>query len=80
MGPLTQGISNLNEIQIVQTRRTLNFSVDYEAEESVNRRSDDYVQDAKWNDFLNNLDKVETQAQKTKFYLQYLSGASDKKP
>ena len=70
----------MNEIQIVQTRRTLNFSVDYEAEESVNRRSDDYVQNANWNDFLNNLNKVETQAQKTKFYLQYLSGATDKKP
>ena len=66
--------------QIVQTRRTLIFSVDYEAEESVNRRSDEYVDDAKLNEFLNNLDKVETQAQKTKFYLHYLSGATDKKP
>ena len=67
----------MKEIQIVQTRRTLIFSVDYEAEESVNRRSDDL---AKWNDFLNSFDKVEKVAQKTKFNLQYLSGATDKKP
>ena len=70
----------MKEIQIVQTRRTLIFSIDYEAEESVNRRSDDFVNNAKWNDFLNILDKEETQAQKTKFYLQYLIGATDKKP
>ena len=70
----------MKEIQIVQTRRTLIFSVDYEAEESVNRRSDDFVNNAKWNGFLNILDKEETQAQKTKFYLQYLIGATDKKP
>ena len=70
----------MNEIQIVQTRRTLNFSVDYEAEESVNRRSDDYVNDAGWKEFLKNLDEIETKAQKTKFYLSFLSGATDKKP
>ena len=46
----------------------------------MNRRSDDYVNHAGWKDFLSNLDKIETQAQKTKFYLSFLNGATDKKP
>ena len=54
------------------------FSVDYEAEDSVNRRSDDYVNAAGWNDFLNSIDKIDSQAQRTKFYLQFLIGS--KKP
>ena len=49
----------------------------------MNRRSDDYVNAAGWKDFLNNIDRIENQAQRTKFYLSFLNGAktvSDEKP
>ena len=72
--------SSKSELSKNWTIVTGELSVDYEAEESVNRRSDDYVNHAGWKDFLSNLDKIETQAQKTKFYLSFLNGATDKKP